>query len=1195
MKHSTLFYNLIFLPFIAISYASLPPARSMIMHGLALENVPPLQQTAIEKQIALLQKEKSDVEVASQNNAKELQATRAIIATLQERRRTVKANRISFINKKITIAEQIDQTLTEIGQLMQQVKTTAEQHNKILEEYQDPSFRTKNVVAINNFEHLKESERRIIDLQARLIELEKQKISSVDDLARRKKALAILEEEYKEKERQQADIKNEREDQSDLSFNEKMDLLTAQKHLLECKKTLAQWRIRDIDQKQLFADSQVMVTREKLVLAKEAYEHIKRSLRVDDREVKEADQKLTVKRQEYSVRRDRLQDKLNILTAEIDELKRKHDDAIIRWNVSPGDQALLRDWQKEPRSIAEWEMVSNIGLLYAQESLKESEREYLSASIELEKAKFRSDEINFDIVSSWNIMTTGFGISAEERLAQDIKKYETQKNELQADITTVNDKRTLDINELQKLNSLLDKIRTRINALREQELSLFRTRISESRTRRIELVEAETAVRKQIDETAQLIQVYSTILATNQETLKKIEAVVNELHAKSFWKRSTQSIDWRELRSIIPDIEKFFGDFGRDIISLLSYDKLRTAVPIFISSLTFGLLFLFLLRLLMLIILFLVIRAFLPDICSYVRTLSGGYGLLAIISTLISVVLTFIQEHLLGFYLWSACFTLIKFGFIKNYLIAITFYMLSIPYLLWMASHIFWQMRDINYRRNYLFMNAAYEHRFMLFMQPFFYATIVIFFFREAFLIGGYRASAVPTILVAINFILLQITLVSLVGKEEILSLIPNSTPLWEWIKKHVRDYYYVLWATLITIIVMSNPYVGYGRQVFYVLSRLAITALLIPLLLWLHHRIKQISSDFFFYYEDGETMKERFASAKMFFGFLIVGLLALFMGIGIMIAAYIWGRPFFLYDIVGWFHYELYYAGFDETGHRISVTLVSLFKVVLFFVAGGVLTYIINHLILKRVFDPLLIGAGIQNTIFTLIRYVGIIVALLIGMHSVGLDSLATKIGVALVGLGFALKEPLSDFFSYFIILVQRPIKIGDLIMVDKDIIGVVRHITPRSVIVRQRNSVTVIVPNSHITTKSIVNWSYSRSYSSFDDFFITVPYSFDPTRTRQLILKVLDDNINILKTPSPIVRLHDFVDNGYQFLIRGFLTADKVYDQWDISSEIRFEIVRVLREHKIEIASPTRILRVLQQSDVPKSGDGISGVETK
>jgi small-conductance mechanosensitive channel len=130
-----------------------------------------------------------------------------------------------------------------------------------------------------------------------------------------------------------------------------------------------------------------------------------------------------------------------------------------------------------------------------------------------------------------------------------------------------------------------------------------------------------------------------------------------------------------------------------------------------------------------------------------------------------------------------------------------------------------------------------------------------------------------------------------------------------------------------------------------------------------------------------------------------------------------------------------------------------------------------------------------------------------------------------------------------------------------------------------RKRNSVTVIVPNSQIILNPVVNWNYSRSYFAFNDIMLTVAYTRDPQRVKDILLGVLHNNDMILKSPAPIVWLSDFVDNGYQFLVRGYLTADKVLEQWEISSQVRLELVKKLRENGIEIASPSRIVRVTSE----------------
>ena len=153
---------------------------------------------------------------------------------------------------------------------------------------------------------------------------------------------------------------------------------------------------------------------------------------------------------------------------------------------------------------------------------------------------------------------------------------------------------------------------------------------------------------------------------------------------------------------------------------------------------------------------------------------------------------------------------------------------------------------------------------------------------------------------------------------------------------------------------------------------------------------------------------------------------------------------------------------------------------------------------------------------------------------------------------------------------------------MLDDDTKGVVRHITLRSVFLRRKNSVTVIIPNSHVMNKPVVNWNYSRTFFAFDDIMITVSYSVDPLRVKELILKVLDNNINILKNPAPIVQLQNFVDNGFQFMVRAFLSPDKVLDQFDIASDVRLELVRVLRAHAIEVASPTRVVKLMSSSSM-------------
>src|SRR5581483_2968231 len=126
-------------------------------------------------------------------------------------------------------------------------------------------------------------------------------------------------------------------------------------------------------------------------------------------------------------------------------------------------------------------------------------------------------------------------------------------------------------------------------------------------------------------------------------------------------------------------------------------------------------------------------------------------------------------------------------------------------------------------------------------------ATITIFLFREAFMLAVYYKSELPTILLAVNFIIFQISLIFLIAKEQILSVIPEHGSFWLWMRDQVDRFYYLILISTIAVIVMSNPYVGFGKLVLYVLTRIIYTLLLIRLLVWVHTVIKRGLSHFFF------------------------------------------------------------------------------------------------------------------------------------------------------------------------------------------------------------------------------------------------------------------------------------------------------------------------------------------------------------
>jgi small-conductance mechanosensitive channel len=140
-----------------------------------------------------------------------------------------------------------------------------------------------------------------------------------------------------------------------------------------------------------------------------------------------------------------------------------------------------------------------------------------------------------------------------------------------------------------------------------------------------------------------------------------------------------------------------------------------------------------------------------------------------------------------------------------------------------------------------------------------------------------------------------------------------------------------------------------------------------------------------------------------------------------------------------------------------------------------------------------------------------------------------------------------------------------------------------------RRRNSNSIIIPNVVVTTRPVANWNHQRGFIAFDDITVTVPYKSDPERVRDLLMRVLDESRVVLKNPRPIVRLENFSDLGYVFLVRGFLSSNHTLDMWDIASDVRFAIVRKLHEHGIELASPVRI--IMTGNDAQEFADRLKG----
>ena len=1171
------------LPQVAI--AELPSAKSFLGEDKKKTAEP---VNVVQKQLEIIQKEQKEASEKKKQVKKLLEKVSKEVQEAEKSRKGALGDSVEFFDTKLQILGGVRQCLIEHQRIMRDMLATLSEHEKLLQNQAEQKEKEINHRTRSTYEDLKETAQRLYERNEQIKSLDRTKTNVQNDISRRKKILQDLQQEYERKKREQEAFASG----ADRSIDEykkfspvrQGDLIDLKLRELQACKERTEAKVLEEEYQLSLVETKLKREREQVKSLKESLRHIKRTLYIDPEHIKKVEKEVDQRRRESLEKREELNEKLRKLI----EVEERLEDSLQskREELGLEEQKFtnLVEWITDPDSVNEWREQVNIGMLSAQKSYVETEKRWLEGQVEREKIKVRHEELRFALLRTWyRLSQQRFTIFRDEDIDREIKEYESYKAQLQADKAALDDWRDQTINRLYRLNVVFDKVNSHIDAFKEQRDTLFRGEQEAYKNILTQLSKAESSIRKRLDLIAKLVEVYSTALATVEDDLRQTEDILGELTTKEFWRRSGQSISWDDLRDFVRNIRQFIDTVSERTVSYVKNINMAAISGAIMSYMQAPYtLLLLLLYALTIIIFYLLCYFYLPPMAQFFKGIESGYGSIEIISAFCALLIEFFYKHLTTLYIWFVLFLSIAFSLIPHTYFAICFYLLSIPYLLYIIHKFFTFFIETNHRRGYLFLSEYYEQPIMWVVPPFCYATSTLMFFRQAFLLANYYDAQ---ILLALNFILLQIALIvliGLIGKERILRLIEGRTPFWDWIEERAERYYYFVLVVFGALIVMSNPYVGYGRQVLYYFTRIVITLLIVPIFSWVYEFLKRKSSDLFFYYGEAGTVRERFSGGKAWYSLYIIASFFFLVSAGIFIGAFVWGQFITFIDIRAVLNYTLYTPGVNEaTGKEIHVTVLSLFKIVFYLVGGAMLTYVVNRLVLRRIFDPLLVGAGIQNTIFTLSRYAIIIVALLIGLQSAGLDALTNKIAVLIALLSFAIKDPISDFFSYFIILVQRPIKIGDLISMDQGaVIGIVRQITPRSTIIRHKNSTTFVVPNSQIITKSVKNWHYTRTFTAIDDILISVGFSTDPVRVRELIFEVLEENTNILKNPKPIVRLSDFLQDGFQFRIRGFISSDKAYFFLDIASDIRYGLVERLRAEGIDLATPVRVIEVGEKS---------------
>lgn len=1071
-----------------------------------------------------------------------------------------------FLKKKQAIIGDDHTTLTHIQRSNEQIKSLLSKRIDTTKKLLEVSTKKKiEKKPFHTFEDLQKLRTEILSKKNTIEYFKIQERHVEVELENREKSLSALEKSYAAKKEKFNTPNGEKETGSMFGFTpqQREDLFTIESRLYNRKKQLYELRLKEITHKIDLVAIKKRMAKSELEILNEQVRTVQ--VRVTESDVVTAKAALSEKHKKIDIENRQRVQKIDHVNREIERLKRALFDLSKQANI-PIDSD-IRDWTREAKANPGAHVaLYKIGVLSTKITLLERHSELLQAKTTLANQRLTEDRVLVDIKETHYRINTG-----KLKTDQEIKKYEVVSSEVRANISRFKDKRHAARNFLNIQKKTQATLKNRAEKLPELRTTVFRGSVLQHDESRRLLEEALNASKKLMDIVVNLGDVYADIILAMEGTQRHVDSINKRLTALGLWRPAEYALRWKEgLKNIVPDIKNFAREV-RGIVRSWMLQMTPVGIMAYLSGMMSDPLTL-VVRLIMIIFLFgffWIVIMYLPRLAQSLAP-SDEQRNRQRMRFFLSSLVSFFARYSLGFFAWLILLLGVQVGIIENPSLHVLFYLASVPYLLYFSNRFIRYLSDVNKANNYIFLGESFEGRFFVVFSILIYASISILFLREAFTLATYHKTQLPKLLLALNFIIVQVALISLITKEQILSIIPTKTDMWEWVRTQVNTYYYLILIAVVALIVFSNPYVGYGRLVLFLLSGSVKSAILIWVAFILHSMLKKLSLRIFFYSDEG-IVRERFSYSKTWYGVSVIGVYLVLLLFCFVIGSQIWGRPIGIADIMDIFNKELL-----EIGDK-AITAKSLFSVFVFLGGGFFVAFAVNRFVLRRVFDLLLVDAGIQNTVSSLTRYLIFIIAIFFGFQKAGLQDLGTLFYASILGIAWVLREAIADFVSYFIILVQRPLKVGDLIKMDNEMIGVVRKITARSVILRRKNSVTLLIPNSHIITKTITNWNYSRNFIAFNDISLTIPYDEDPQKVKDILLHVLDEHPNVLKTPKPVIRLNNFADYGFVFMIRGFVSSSYTLEIWDIASDIRFAAVLELRKHNIKIASPTRIVRFI------------------
>ena len=272
-----------------------------------------------------------------------------------------------------------------------------------------------------------------------------------------------------------------------------------------------------------------------------------------------------------------------------------------------------------------------------------------------------------------------------------------------------------------------------------------------------------------------------------------------------------------------------------------------------------------------------------------------------------------------------------------------------------------------------------------------------------------------------------------------------------------------------------------------------------------------------------------------------------------------LWGVPF---DVLKSNTYKAI-SGFTVGGIKIS--LLSIMWGLIVFALCLWIIKMVRYRIEFKMLEKTSLDSGTKHSLASGFAYICYVLAGLLAIAVMGgnLTNIALIAGALSVGIGLGLQDIVNNFVSGIIMLFERPIKVGDWVVIGAEE-GEVKQINIRSTEVQTFNRASVIIPNSQVLSNSVVNRTHENNWARYG-VKVGVAYGSDVKQVRDLLLECVLSHPKVAKKPAPYVLFQDFGDNSLDFEVRFYVSDINI--GWTAPSDVRFIINKRFKEEGIEI----------------------------